>query len=248
MFVKICGLTNLDDALFATAMGANALGFLFAPSERQVSVSAVAEITKRLPDGVLSVGVFRDQHPDQVLETVMKAGLTGAQLHGHEPPRVVRDLRAKLPLVIKAFEAGVPEVARAKEYDADAILLDGRNPGSGVAFDWSLAEAPQGVRVILAGGLNPENVAHAINAVRPWGVDVSTGVEGATKRSKSPQAVRDFIRAARSAATAIRTSQGSSESVSAVKGLRLRPADIEAAESARRAATSRAGVYDWEDA
>ena len=155
MFVKICGTTSEEDALLAVAMGADAVGFVFAPSPRQVAVGVAGDIVKRLPREVLTVGVFRDESPARVVEIVNGIGLRAAQLHGHETAEQAQWVRERVPWLIQAFPAGTPAVARAREYGADAVLLDAPSPGSGQVFDWTLAEAPDGVRVILAGGLTP---------------------------------------------------------------------------------------------
>ncbi|MDQ4098758.1 MAG: phosphoribosylanthranilate isomerase, partial [Actinomycetota bacterium] len=161
MFVKICGTTSEEDALLAVAMGADAVGFVFAVSPRQVTPGTVADIVKRLPREVVTVGVFRDQAPSRVVEIVNGIGLRAAQLHGHETPEQAQFVRERVPLLIQAFPAGDPAVARARDYRADAVLLDAASPGSGQVFDWTLAEAPDGIRLILAGGLTPANVAQA---------------------------------------------------------------------------------------
>jgi phosphoribosylanthranilate isomerase len=199
MFVKIEGITTEDDALLAVAMGADALGFVFAPSKRQVTVSMAADIVKRLPNDVLTVGVFRDETPEKVVETVHRAGLNGAQLHGHESREDTWWVGERIPFVIKAFVAGNRGVADAAGYRASAILLDAPSPGSGKVFDWRLADGvPDKSRLVIAGGLDPDNVAAAIEATRPWGVDVATGVESAPGR-KDPRKVRAFIANARAA-------------------------------------------------
>ena len=199
VFVKICGITSEEDALLATAMGADAVGFVFAPSERQISPDIARDIAKRLPPEVITVGVFRDQAPQRVVEIINGAGLRAAQLHGHETPEDAAYVRQRLPLLIQAFSAGDPGLERAEKYPADAFLIDSPVPGSGEVFDWSLAEgAPSGKRIVLAGGLTPENVTDAIARVEPWGVDVSSGVEK-SPGVKDPVKVRKFIEAARSA-------------------------------------------------
>ena len=135
------------------------------------------------------------------------------QLHGHEPPEMARWLREKLPMVIQAFPAGDPAVHRAGEYGVDAVLLDAPNPGSARVFDWSLtAEVPRGQRVIVAGGLDPANVASAISLIRPWGVDVSSGVE-ARPGEKDPLKLRDFIREAKAAFAVLEAERGPFENV-----------------------------------
>lgn len=202
MFVKICGITNEDDALFAVAMGADAVGFVFAPSPRQVAAQQVYDITRRLPPEILTVGVFRDELPDRVIDTVHRAGLKAAQLHGHETPSMVAQVAAQLRWVVKAVPAGSPDARRADQFGTDMILVDAPTPGSGKVFDWSLiGEIPDGPKLILAGGLDPDNVADAVGAVRPWGVDVSSGVERSPGR-KDALKVKSFIERARAAAPA----------------------------------------------
>jgi phosphoribosylanthranilate isomerase len=199
MFVKICGITSEDDALLAIALGADAVGFVFAPSPRQVAPQVAADIVKRLPTEIVSVGVFRDEAPARVLEVAHLAGLRAVQLHGHEPAEVSQWLVTRVPMVIQAFPAGDMRVVRAADYGAHVIMLDAPHPGSGALFDWSLAsEVPPGQRLMIAGGLNPENVAAAIEATKPWGVDVSTGVEREPGR-KDPIKLREFIKAVREA-------------------------------------------------
>lgn len=202
MFVKICGITTEEDGLLAVAMGADAVGFVFAPSPRQVAVDHARDIARRLPPEVLTVGVFRDEAPQRVVDLCHRAGLRVAQLHGHESAEDTAWVRARVGSVIKAFPAGAAALEHLGDYAADAVMVDSHAPGSGTVFDWSLAEgAPLGKRFILAGGLTPANVAEAIEQVRPWGVDVSTGVESSPGH-KDAIKVRDFIRNARQAAPA----------------------------------------------
>lgn len=203
MFIKICGITNEEDALLATALGADAVGFVFAPSPRQVHPETARDVARRLPRDVVTVGVFRDERPERILEIVNRVGLHGAQLHGREPVSEVRWVRERVPFVIHAFAAGDPTIAQTAGGPADIVLVDAPNPGSGQVFDWSLAEGvPGGVRLLLAGGLTPTNVGEAIRRVRPWGVDVSSGVEASPGR-KDPVKLRRFVEAARDAATAL---------------------------------------------
>ncbi len=199
MWVKICGLTSEQDALLAVAMGADALGFVFAPSPRQMSPAAVKAITGRIPPEILTFGVFRDERPETVVDVVNRAGLKGAQLHGDETREDCAYVAVRVPLVIRAFAAGDSRLARADEYGAEIVLLDAPSPGSGKVFDWRLAEGvPRGRRLVLAGGLEPENVSEAIRTVHPWGVDVSTGVES-RPGVKDPRKMRAFVQAAKSA-------------------------------------------------
>jgi phosphoribosylanthranilate isomerase len=199
VFVKICGITSEEDALLAVALGADALGFVFAPSPRQMAPKRVEDIVRRLPPEVLTVGVFRDEAPQTVVRTIFDVGLKAAQLHGHESPEDTRWIAERVPFCIKAFAAGDPQLERFFDYGVAAALVDSPLPGSGRVFDWRLAEGLGGLpRLILAGGLTPENVASAIRAVRPFGVDVSSGVEQAPG-VKDPRKLRAFIKAAKSA-------------------------------------------------
>jgi len=199
VFVKICGTTSEDDALLAVALGADALGFVFAPSPRQVAPGIARDIARRVPPEVLTVGVFRDEAPERVVKIVNSSGLRAAQLHGHETPEQVQFVKERVPVVIKALAAGDRALRRANEYPSDAILVDAASPGSGRVFDWSVvSEVPGGLRIILAGGLNAENVGEAISRVQPWGVDVATGVEGEPGH-KDPRKLRAFMAAARGA-------------------------------------------------
>ncbi|MEM9465707.1 MAG: phosphoribosylanthranilate isomerase [Actinomycetota bacterium] len=224
MFVKICGLTSEEDALLAIGMGADALGFNFVPgSKRQIAPQRAREIVRRLPAETLTVGIFRDELPGRVIEITHKAGLRAAQLHGRESAEQTRQVRAQVPIVIKAFSAGDPALASVGDFGADIVLIDGAEPGSGEVFDWRLAEgAPlAGHRVLLAGGLHPGNVADAIEQVRPWGVDVASGVERAPGQ-KDAVKVREFVAAARAAAQRVHTNDGTPE-------------------------TSGGALYDWEE-
>jgi phosphoribosylanthranilate isomerase len=200
MFVKICGITSEEDALLAVAQGADAVGFIFAPSVRQIAAGLVRDIVRRIPPEVLAVGVFRNEAPKRVVDTCHFAGLRAAQLHGHESQDDCRWVRERVGLVIKGFPAGSPELERFDGYGADIALVDSPTPGSGHVFDWSLAEgAPANRRLLLAGGLTPTNVAEAIARVRPWGVDVASGVERAPG-VKDPIRVGRFIANAKDAA------------------------------------------------
>ena len=200
MFVKVCGTTTEEDALLAVAMGADAVGFIFAPSPRQVAPAAVSHIVGRLPPEVVTVGVFRDHAPEQVVKIVNGIGLKAAQLHGHETPAQVQWVAERVPLVINAFPAGSAAIRRSKDYGAQVVMIDAPSPGSGQVFDWSLVEGlPPGSRLLLAGGLTPDNVVEAIAQTQPWGVDVCTGVEAEPGR-KDAVKLRAFVAAAKSAA------------------------------------------------
>jgi phosphoribosylanthranilate isomerase len=204
VFVKICGITREDDALLAVAMGADALGFNFVSgSRRQIAPALARDIARRLPPEILTMGIFRDEASSRVVEIVNAAGLRGAQLHGHESAETTRWIRERVPYVVKAFAAGDPALQHAASYGADAVMIDSPGGGTGEVFDWSLAEGrPDGLKVILAGGLDPDNVGDAVRKVKPWGVDVATGVEAdrGEPGQKDARKVRRFIENARAAA------------------------------------------------
>ncbi len=201
VLVKICGVTNEADALLAVGLGADAIGFVFAPSPRQVALATVADIVKRLPRDVLTVGVFRDEAPTRVVQIANHSGLRAVQLHGHERPEDCQWVRERVSCVIKAFPAGDRSIGRFAEYKADYLLVDGPNPGSGSVFDWRLAEGVvDHSRMFVSGGLNAGNVGEVIARLRPLGVDVASGVESSPGH-KDPQLLRSFIRRARVAAS-----------------------------------------------
>jgi len=200
--VKICGITRLEDALAAAALGADALGFNFWPgSKRHVDPERAQEIIGRLPPFVTPVGVFVNQEPTEVLHLCALSRVTALQLHGDEEPR---DCAGHVMPVIKAFRiAGPADLEPIPRYHrATAVLLDSRSDdfgGSGQTFDWALArQAAGGKPILLAGGLVPENVAAAVRAVRPWAVDVASGVES-SPGVKDHEKLARFIRAAKEA-------------------------------------------------
>jgi phosphoribosylanthranilate isomerase len=208
VFIKICGTTSAEDALLAVSLGADALGFIFAESKRQVDVATVAEIVPQLPVGAIAVGVFRDESAERIIDIVKATGLRGVQLHGSEGPEVAQALRDIVPFLVQVFTADDPRLAQLDEYPIDAVLLDSPTPGSGETFDWSqVADLPQRRRVILAGGLNRSNVAEAVERVRPWGVDAVSGLEASPGR-KDPEALAAFITSARDALSEFSTDPG----------------------------------------
>jgi phosphoribosylanthranilate isomerase len=187
MMVKICGITNREDALAAVEAGASALGFNFYPkSPRHISAEQAREIAADLP--VLKVGVFVD-HPD-ALQIAAEAGMDVVQMHGHEPP----DRIPAAARVWKAFRVTPGwDSTVLSSYAVEAFLLDGPAPGTGEAFDWTRAAGLS--RIILAGGLDADNVADAIRRARPWGVDACSRLERAPG-VKDHEKVRRFVQAA----------------------------------------------------
>ena len=213
LWIKICATTSLDDALHAAEAGADALGFVFAPSPRCVNVDQATLIVQHLPETIEKIGVFVDASFDEIAATAEAVGLTGVQLHFAPPDGLSTRLRrhfgpALRILRIVHFQGVEPLDATAlHDPDADGVLVDSRTAtavgGTGVAFDWDAARESLfgnagGIKLIAAGGLSPENVAEAIAKLQPWGVDVVSGVELSRGR-KDPAKVRAFVANARAA-------------------------------------------------
>lgn len=215
LWVKICGNTSLEDAQFAADAGADALGFIFAPSPRRVTLSQVAAIVPHMPAAVEKIGVFLDASFSEIVSTVEACSLTGAQLHFHPPPDLAAQLRHHFGpslriLGVVHFEVADQEAVSRVVEDAniDAILVDSRTAtavgGTGVAYDWSHAanalfqKGKVRKHLVVAGGLTPANVAEAIATLHPWGVDVVSGVESVPGK-KDPNKVKAFIANARAA-------------------------------------------------
>jgi phosphoribosylanthranilate isomerase len=202
--IKVCGITNLEDALASVDAGAHALGFNFyRRSPRHIEPARAREIVERLPSDVLCVGVFVDEECEAVARVVEESGVGAAQLHGDESPAYCAALGGlRLIKALRVGEGFAPE--RAAGYAAEAILLDSFSAaargGTGRTFDWSLARRTRELvpKLYLAGGLTPENVAGAISAVEPYAVDVCSGVES-RPGVKNHARVRDFFAAVRRA-------------------------------------------------
>lgn len=220
MWIKICANTTLEDARLAAGLGADAVGFVFAPSKRRVTPEQVARITPHLPATVERVGVFDSLDPEVIAEATRTAGLDAIQLHGGAS----RDLSQRLQTIfsgeikiiqtihwqVDAEGANAAHVARqlseiAREGIVDRVLIDSKvgaaTGGTGVAFDWEsarsvLAQYAGQLKLVVAGGLRPENVAEAIRRLNPWGVDVASGVE-AEPGKKSRERLAAFIKNAR---------------------------------------------------
>ena len=214
LWIKICGNTTLADAVLAAEAGADAVGFVFAPSPRQVSVRHVATITPRLPASTEKIGVFVDTDFEEIASAVCVCGLTGVQLHFDAPLDLSARLRQRfgnglriLRLVHFGVEQAPGAPPPAADANADAVLVDSRSSkavgGTGIAFDWQAARdtlfqnsVTSTQRYIVAGGLTPANVAEAIGILGPWGVDVVSGVESAPGHKDSAK-LRAFIANAR---------------------------------------------------
>jgi phosphoribosylanthranilate isomerase len=222
MWIKICGNTSLEDARFAAECGAHAVGFVFAPSPRQVGANLVGKITQQLPPQLEKYGVFVDADFDEIVSTVAACGLTGVQIHRSSDvllPMRLRQHFAQFPGRIgilrvlhyknQGFEQQLAELGRNQALDG--VLVDSSTEravgGTGTSFNWAearnsfLRTAPH-LRLIAAGGLAPENVKQAVQILRPWGVDVVSGVESAPGK-KDPARVLAFIRSAQEAAEEI---------------------------------------------
>lgn len=197
VFIKICGLRTPGDVEVAVAAGADAVGFVFAPgSPRTVDAATARELVAGVPDGVLTVGVFRGQSVEEVRRLAEESGVGSVQLHGDEGPEFYEELRAPGRTLIRATARAVAAVG---EYGEDLLLIDAPDPGSGKPWNWASPEftAPAG-RWLLAGGLTPASVREAVEVTGAWGVDVSSGVER-ERGVKSPELIRAFIEAARGA-------------------------------------------------
>jgi phosphoribosylanthranilate isomerase len=221
MWIKICGNTSLEDARFAAESGAHAVGFVFAPSPRQVEPNLVSRITQQLPAQLEKYGVFVNAEFDEIVSTVVECGLTGVQIHRSSDESLPSRLRRHF-----AQRISILRVLHYQNHDAtfdlqlgelgqngalDGVLVDSSTKravgGTGTTFNWlqarnSFLRAAPHLRLIAAGGLSPENVKQAIQLLRPWGVDVVSGVERAPGK-KDPAKVQAFIRSAQEAAVEI---------------------------------------------
>ena len=203
VWIKVCGITNSEDALAATRLGVDALGFVFAPSPRQISPGAAQEIIDNLSLPVRTVGIFVNEDPERVASIADLCDLDMLQFHGKETAAYCGQFGRQ---VIKAIRIqNEDDLETCSEYDgvAEAFLLDtyvaGQSGGTGVTFDWNIAHTARKYgRIILAGGLNPDNVAAAIRAAKPYGVDASSGLEQKPGVKDHDKLAR-FIRAVREA-------------------------------------------------
>jgi phosphoribosylanthranilate isomerase len=203
-FIKICGITNIDDARAAVAAGADALGFNFyTPSPRYIAPPTAREIVEQLPSSILTVGVFvNEETPESVKKIASEAGVAAFQLHGDESPSYCRELSDRY--VIKTLTvSGDFDIEMVQHYDVKAIMLDTRDNnlrgGTGRVFDWSVAIEVNKVaaKLFLAGGLSPENISEAIELVRPYAVDACSALED-RPGIKNHDRMRAFVELARS--------------------------------------------------
>ncbi len=203
--IKICGITNEKDALWAASLGADYLGFNFwRGTARKVSPQSAARIIAKLPPFLLPVAIFVDEDIKNILKIVKKCGFKIVQLHGEESPQYCSQLKTMCPVeIIKAFKIkNEDSLCRLDDYAVDYYLLDawvpGMEGGTGETFNWEVALKARetGKRIFLAGGLNPENVEEAVRTVKPYAVDVASGVEKSV-RKKDYQKMKDFLLHAR---------------------------------------------------
>ena len=198
--IKICGITNIEDALFSVDLGTNALGFVFYKgSKRYIEPDNARSIISKLPPFVTTVGVFANQELEEIKKIKGKAGFDAFQLHGDESPDFCMKLEGKIIKAIRVKDVINPE--EIESYPAQAILFDNYSTeaygGTGETFGWEILKGfDTSKKIILSGGLTPENVARAIRIVNPYAVDVSTGVE-ASPGKKNPDKLKRFIEAAR---------------------------------------------------
>jgi phosphoribosylanthranilate isomerase len=196
--VKICGITNLDDALLAAALGADALGFIFYPkSPRYLPPEAAREIMAQLPPLVTSVGVFVDEDAAVVRDLAARVGLDWVQVHGQESPEYCRSLGRRVLKGFRIQDASSLQELAPFQSAVQAFLLDtfkkGQVGGTGETFDWEVArEAKKYGQIVLAGGLTPDNVDQAIKIAQPQAVDTASGTEAAPGR-KDPEKLRSFF-------------------------------------------------------
>jgi phosphoribosylanthranilate isomerase len=200
--VKVCGITNPEDARVAATAGAAAIGLIFAESPRKVGIEEAREVAAALPEGVLKVGVFVNAGPDEVVRIAREVGLDYVQLHGDEGPEDVTAVRGSGVKVIKALRVrDAADLAEIDGYGADLYLLDAYSEkargGTGTRFDWPLAKSLKGRdNILVSGGLGPENVRDAVSYFEPWGVDASSSLESAPGK-KERDLVRRFVFAAK---------------------------------------------------
>ncbi len=199
--VKVCGVTSLVDAGLVAGAGADALGLIYAASVRQVVGATATDIVMRYGHELWCVGVFRHQDDREILRLVERDALRMVQLHDPASEELLDALAQRDVRVIRALSASRPHLTPVEESCVAAVLVDGSTPGSGVANDWELVSTLRfAVPMLVAGGLTPDNVADVIERVRPWGVDVASGVE-VVHGVKDPAKMTSFISRARTALT-----------------------------------------------
>ncbi len=187
--IKVCGITNIEDAILALELGVDALGFIFSESPRRISVEKAREIIEAFPPFIIKTGVFFNEPIELVREICQSLSLDILQFHGDEPPEYVKSFKGK---GIKAFRAtGYYVLDKIKEYKSNFFILDSAEKGK--PFDWKIAIKAKGLgNFLLGGGLTPQNVESALRTVSPFGVDVCSGVE-LYPGKKDPLKLKDFV-------------------------------------------------------
>lgn len=198
-YVKVCGVTSVEDALDVAASGADAIGVNLATSPRRVSPDRARAILAATQGSVLRCGVFADNEDDEISTYVSTLGFEIVQLHGPLGPTLHDELRRRDIRIVKALNIESEEFSHFDDGLVDAVLVDGPRSGSGVEHSWdALATRVFGVPMIAAGGLTPQNVSHIISATRAWGVDCASGVESQLG-VKDSRLVKEFVNSARAA-------------------------------------------------
>ena len=196
VFVKVCGLREPEHVAAAVDAGADAIGFVLTDSPRRVDAARTRQLAEEVPQHVLTVGVFAGESPDEVRAAVRDSGVRAVQLHGSHPRSDFAALRVLPVRLVRAVSDDGHNDLRCGAYDEDLLLIDAPRAGSGQPWDWAaLGDRPSG-SWLLAGGLTPDNVDAAVTVARPWGVDVSSGVE-VRRGVKDSALIRDFVAAAR---------------------------------------------------
>lgn len=196
MFIKICGITNIEDAMLAAKLGASALGFIFAPSKRQITPKDAADIISQLPQDIEKIGVFVNEKKENIIKISEQCGLTCVQLHGNESPQLCLEIGQYFKVIkaVKIDKTG--QTKTNQDYPVWKILLDTYMPyvegGSGQSFNWVILNEFDLDEVIVAGGLNPNNIYELLSQFKPFGIDLSSGIEASPGKKDEKKLKRFF--------------------------------------------------------